>query len=109
MRMEGKEVPKDSWKGGLPLKYRLTGGEQLKVRVEVEQTRGLKKIENVIATLPGNVHPEQKVIVGSHHDAWSFGAGDPTSGTIVVFELARVFAEQAKKGNWPGRSIVFAW
>lgn len=108
MRMEGEGIMDDSWKGGLPFAYRLTGGANLKVRLQVEQTRGLKKIENVIATLPGTVHPEQKVIVGSHHDAWSFGAGDPTSGTIVVFELARVFAEQAKKGNWPGRSIVFA-
>ncbi len=108
LRMEGEQVRIDSWKGALPLTYRLTGGPKLKVRLHIEQKRELKTIENVIATLPGAVHPEQKIIIGAHHDAWAFGAADPTSGTIMVFELARVFAEQAKNGHWPDRSIVFA-
>ena len=30
------------------------------------------------------------VILGNHHDAWTFGAVDPNSGTAVLIELARV-------------------
>jgi N-acetylated-alpha-linked acidic dipeptidase len=48
--------------------------------------------------------------VGCHHDAWVYGAQDPTCGLIVVLEAARAFAEAAANGQRPARSIVFcAW
>jgi len=97
-----------AWQGGMPFAYRVTGGKDLKVRVKVEQKRGLFRTANVIGTLKGATFPDEYVIAGAHHDAWGFGACDPTCGTILVMESARVFAEQAKAGKRPARSIKFA-
>jgi N-acetylated-alpha-linked acidic dipeptidase len=106
-RMAGPAVPR-GWQGGLPFTYRLTGGEGLKLRLRVEQERRLFTTANVVATLKGARWPDQKVIVGSHHDAWTFGAADPNAGTIAVLEAARSLAEAARTGRRPDRSIVFA-
>jgi N-acetylated-alpha-linked acidic dipeptidase len=106
-RMRGPGVP-EGWQGGLPFAYRLTGGEALRVRLAVNQKRTLRRSANVIATLPGSIDPDRKIIIGCHHDAWGFGAGDPLSGTIVLLECARSFAELARSGMGPNRTIVFA-
>lgn len=106
-RMDGPPVPED-WQGALPFNYRLTGGDELKVQVRVEQERKLTRTENVVGILRGARFPEQKVIVGCHHDAWSFGAGDPNAGTIVVLEAARVLTQAAARGWRPDRTLVFA-
>jgi N-acetylated-alpha-linked acidic dipeptidase len=106
-RMTGAPVPK-GWQGGLPFTYRLTGGDALRVRLRVEQERRIRRTANVIATLKGKRFPDQKVILGSHHDAWTFGAADPGAGTIVVLEAARAFAEAAHRGSPPDRTLVFA-
>ncbi len=105
-RMTGEPVPNE-WQGGLPLTYRL-GGPGLEVRLKVEQTRELVETANVLGVLPGTTRPDEWVVVGSHHDAWSFGAGDPNAGTILVFEAARAFADAAKSGLRPDRTVVFA-
>src|SRR5258707_2901954 len=105
--MTGKPVPA-GWQGGLPFTYRLTGGDALRVRLRVEQERRIVPTANVVATLRGARFPDQKVIVGRHHDAWTFGAADPGAGTIVVLEAARAFAEAAKRGAPPDRTLVFA-
>lgn len=106
-RMTGEAVP-PPWAGGMPIEYRLTGGPELKVRLAVQQQRQLMTTWNVVATLPGTDWPTDRIIIGAHHDAWSFGAGDPNCGTIAVLEAARVFAGQAAQGRPPRRSIVFA-
>ncbi|HEX2164024.1 MAG TPA: M28 family peptidase, partial [Thermoanaerobaculia bacterium] len=106
-RMTGPAVPEE-WQGALPFNYRLTGGDELRVRLRVEQERRLVRTANVVGTLVGERFPEQKVIVGCHHDAWSFGAGDPNAGSILVLEAARAFAQAAREGRRPDRSIVFA-
>ncbi len=47
-------------------------------------------------------------MVGNHRDAWSLGAMDPTSGTAVLLELARVLMTMKKNGSWkPKRSVMF--
>lgn len=111
-RMTGQSVQDlpdgNDWQGGLPLAYRVTGGENLRVRVMVKQRRRIEKCANVLGTLRGSTYPDEKVIVGCHHDAWGFGAADPNSGTIMVLEAARSFVEAAKAGHRPARSIVFA-
>ncbi len=106
-RMDGPGVP-TGWQGGLPFAYRLTGGAALRVRLHVEQQRGLLRSANVIATLTGSTEPQRRVVIGCHHDAWGFGAGDPLAGIIVLYECARSFAELARRGVRPQRSIVFA-
>lgn len=111
-RMSGKSVADvqgcEKWAGGLKLTYRVEGGSGLKVRLNVKQDRGLVRTANVVATLQGTSSPFEKVIVGCHHDAWGFGASDPLAGLMLVLESARVFAEQAKLGNRPERTIQFA-
>lgn len=105
-KMHGEFVP-GGWQGGLPLAYRLTSEGGVTVRLKVEQERGLVKSANVIATLEGAVWPDEKVIVGCHHDSWGYGASDATSGMIALLESARSFSEMAKAGQRPARSIVF--
>ncbi len=106
-RMKGQGVP-GGWQGGLPFAYRVEGGAQLKVRLKVTQKREIRKTANVLGYLRGTKYPEELVIIGCHHDAWGFGAGDPNSGTILVYEAARAFAAAAKQGFRPARTIVFA-
>ncbi len=111
-RMTGTPLPEDlikTWQGGIPCAYRLTGGDDLQLRLMVKQERKIKRTANVIATLRGASLPDQRVIIGSHHDAWGFGAGDPTSGTILVLETARSFSEMARQGRRPQRSIDFCF
>ena len=107
-RMTGRTVEDESWTGGLPLPYRLEGGDGLEVRMQVEQSAELRTSANVIARIEGAVHPEQFVVVGCHHDAWGFGAADPLAGTIVLMEAARAVAEAAARGVRPDRTILFA-
>lgn len=106
-RMTGPGVP-DKWQGGLPLAYRVSGGDALKVHLKVQQERKVMPTFNVIGTLRGASEPERMVVIGCHHDAWGCGAADPLAGTIVLLESAKSFAEQAKAGHRPARTIVFA-
>ena len=106
VRMRGPESPK-RWQGGLGFPYRFTGGADLQVRLEVEQTRELLPTANVVARLEGALYPEQEIVIGCHFDAWTFGAGDPNAGSIVLFECARSFAEAARAGWRPARTLVF--
>ena len=52
---------------------------------------------NVLGDLPGNIHPDEIVLVGSHYDGHDIaqGAEDPASGTVSVLEAARVLAKYA--------------
>ncbi|MEO1130390.1 MAG: M28 family peptidase [Planctomycetota bacterium] len=106
-RMQGQPVP-HAWQGGLPFNYRLTGGPDLHVRLAINQPRRLQRTANVVATLPGATHPDEEIVIGGHHDAWTHGAGDPLAGLIIVLETARVFAEQARAGRPPARTLRFA-
>lgn len=109
-RMKGAEVTDDTWKGGLKQPYRLEGGPDLLLRLVVQQERFVGESANVIATLRGATRPDELVIVGCHHDAWGYGAADPLAGTMVLLECARSFAEAAKRGERPERSVLFcAW
>ena len=70
-----------------------------------------KTITNVIATMYGAVEPgkmydsvkcrlldfssvsDRYVVLGNHHDAWTFGAADPNSGTAILMELGRALGD----------------
>ena len=48
------------------------------------------------------------MIIGNHRDSWTLGALDPTSGTALLLELARVLSLMKKEGSWkPKRSVMF--
>jgi N-acetylated-alpha-linked acidic dipeptidase len=107
-RMAGPEVPSEQWQGGLDFPYRLTGGPDLRVRLHVEQDRGLVRTANVLGRIEGERWPDEFIVIGGHHDAWGHGASDPLAGLICVMDLARVMGQMAADGWRPQRTIIFA-
>ncbi len=105
-RLGGPVVPRE-WQGGLPFAYHVGPGAA-RVAMDVQMDEGLKPIYNVIATIPGSVEPEKKVILGNHRDAWTHGAVDPNSGTAAQLEVARALAAAMKSGWKPRRTIILA-
>lgn len=106
-RMRGPAVPQ-GWQGGLPLPYRVHSDGAVKVRVAVRQKREITPTANVIATLRGEIFPDEMIVLGCHHDAWGFGAADPTCGLITLIEAARALTQMRSQGWKPARTIVFA-
>jgi N-acetylated-alpha-linked acidic dipeptidase len=99
----GKHVPKN-WQGGLPFTYHVGPGTSvvhMKIVIDYQQ----RPIYDVIAMLRGT-DDDQWVVMGNHHDAWVFGAADPSSGTAVMLETARALGELARTGWKPRRTIV---
>ncbi|HNV28780.1 MAG TPA: M28 family peptidase [Cyclobacteriaceae bacterium] len=106
-RMTGKPVPA-GWQGGLPYTYRLEGGPELKVRVNVQQKREIQRVYNVVGTLVGSDFPNEWIIAGAHYDAWGFGATDPNSGTAMLLALSESLGKLSQAGYKPKRTIKIA-
>lgn len=107
--IRGADVPND-WQGGLPFRYHIGPGPVV-ARIQVQtdaQTGGWKEIHNTFGILRGTEFPDEIVMIGAHRDAWGPGAADNVSGTASVLEAARALAEQARAGNRPRRTVVFA-
>ena len=81
----------------------------VRVRVDVAMEDGLKPIRNVIATLRGRKTPDRWVVLGTHHDAWTFGGIDPGSATAALLEVAYSLGSMAREGKAPDRSIVLCF
>ncbi len=105
--MKGKPVPQE-WQGGLPYTYRLEGGEELTVRLYVDQPKEFVRVSNVVGTFKGTEYPDEWIILGCHYDAWAFGATDPNSGTAMLLSLSESIGKLVKSGNGPKRSILIA-
>ena len=103
----GPPAPLD-WQGALPLTYRIGPGPA-KLRVQAQMDNRDRPMWNVIGRLPGETAPDQWVGLGNHHDAWIFGAGDPSSGTAALLELCRSLGELAREGHRPRRTLVVAF
>ncbi|MBS1505434.1 MAG: M28 family peptidase [Bacteroidetes bacterium] len=106
-RMKGKPVPA-GWQGGLPYTYRLEGGADLKVRVNVVQKREIQRVYNVVGTLTGAELPDEWIMAGAHYDSWGFGATDPNSGTAMLMALSESLGKLAQAGYKPRRTIKIA-
>lgn len=105
-RLRGPAVP-DGWQGvAIPDTYR-TGPGPVRVHLNVENTRETRTIRDVIGLLPGTDEPERKILLSNHHDAWVYGAVDPSSGTATMISLARALGRLAREGLRPRRTIVF--
>lgn len=107
--LRGHDVPA-SWQGGLPFHYHIGAGPT-KARVVVRDdraTNAMKPIYDTFGVIRGSEFPNEIVIVGGHRDGWGPGAADNVSGTVSVLEAARAIAAQAKAGNRPRRTIIFA-
>jgi N-acetylated-alpha-linked acidic dipeptidase len=106
-RLEGPVVP-GGFQGGLPITYRLGPGPAT-VRLDVRMDQSRRPIRNIIGRITGR-DPNRWVILGTHHDAWTFGGMDPGSGLTAVFEVARGLAALKRTGWVPARTILFtAW
>ncbi len=103
----GRAAPPD-WRGGLSIPYHLGDGSAT-ARLEVRNQFEVRKIYNVVATIPGKDFPDEWVVYGNHHDAWVNGANDPISGTSVVLETGRVLGALRKSGWQPSRTIKLAF
>ena len=107
--LRGAAIPQ-AWQGGLPFRYHIGPGPVVaRVAVTTDAaTRGTKTIWNTYGILRGSEYPDELVIIGAHRDAWGAGAVDNVSGTVSVLEAARTLALQARDGNRPKRTIIFA-
>jgi len=103
----GGPIAPGSWRGGLPLTYRLGPGEA-RVHLAVKSDWSLKTLHDVIAKIPGTTEADQWVVRGNHHDAWVNGAEDPISGLVAELEEARALGEIYKQGWRPKRTIIYA-
>lgn len=81
-------------------------GKKLRLVVRSKWARPI--VYNVIGTIRGRLEPDRYSITGAHHDAWGFGAVDPSSATTSLIELSRRLGAQLKGGWRPRRSIVLA-
>lgn len=76
--------------------------------LNISMQQVVKEINNVIGLIPGKEEPDRYVIVGNHYDSWGPGSVDPSIGTSIVMELARVLMALHNHTNWqPRRSILF--
>jgi N-acetylated-alpha-linked acidic dipeptidase len=105
-RLKGRAVP-DGWQGVAICETYRVGPGPVRLRVKIDNTREVRTIENVIGTLRGSEEPERQVILSNHHDAWVYGAVDPSSGTATMIALARALGRLAREGWRPRRTIVF--
>jgi len=104
--MGGPNVP-TGWQGGIPLAYHVGPGPA-EVHFWVNMDYKIRPIWNVIATIKGEVEPDQWVMIGNHRDAWVYGAVDPGSGTAATLEMARALGSALKQGWKPRRTLVYA-
>jgi len=106
-RLDGPPAPAQ-FRGGMPIEYHLGGG-RTRVRIRVEMDNGLRTIRDVVAHVPGARQADREVILGTHHDAWTYGGVDPGTGTAVLLELGRVLGALGRGGWRPQRTITLAF
>ena len=104
-RLKGPIAP-EAWRGALPITYRIGPGPA-KVHMNLQMDYGQRRLINVVGKIPGAVAPDEWIIVGSHRDAWVYGASDSVSGHVSMMAVARAMSEMMKKGWKPRRSILF--
>jgi N-acetylated-alpha-linked acidic dipeptidase len=102
-KLDGPHVPRP-WQGGLPFTYHVGAGAAT-AHIKLVMDYAQRSIYDVIAKLHGSSDDEW-VVLGNHHDAWVFGAVDPSSGTATMLEAARALGDLARNGWKPRRTIV---
>ncbi len=105
-RLGGPAAPR-AWQGGISLTYHVGDGA-LRVHLALQMEFRNTPIWDVVGQITGSDQPEKLVILGNHHDAWVYGAVDPSSGTAAMLETARAFGQLVREGFRPRRTLVFA-
>ncbi|MCO5565621.1 hypothetical protein L7F22_019295 [Adiantum nelumboides] len=107
--IESADLP-SSFKGAVPgVTEYWTGPSVDIVELDNQMTdiNETKDIWNTYALIPG-VLEDEIVILSNHRDAWTFGAGDPNSGTAMLHELVKGLGVLVKRGWRPLRTILIA-
>lgn len=66
-------------------------------------------IWNVLAKIYGMEQTNLAIIVGAPRDSFCYGGVEPTTGTVVMLEVARVLSYMNRELGWsPLRSVYFA-
>ena len=99
----GPTAPKH-WTSKLASHIHVGGAER--VHLVIKSRRFFGPMWNVIATMKGEVAPDEMVIVGGHRDAWTWGAIDPGSGSVAMLQMGEDFGKLRKAGWRPYRTIV---
>ena len=105
----GEQVQRD-WQGRLNVSFNIGPGfkkPNTTVRLQVNNRIDVKSVYNVIGTIYGQEEPDRYVLIGSHRDAWVFGAADPSSGTAALMEISRAVGLMLNKGWRPRRTLKF--
>lgn len=105
----GPVRPSRDWQGGGPFPYHVgPGPARVRVKLDVSRERGT--IRNVIGRIrgadPDPAVAQQLVLLSNHHDAWTYGGVDPSSGTASALELARALGELSRRGLRPRRTLL---
>jgi N-acetylated-alpha-linked acidic dipeptidase len=104
-RLKGRVAP-EAWRGALPITYHVGPGPA-KIHVKLQMEYAQRRLINVVGRVTGSVAPDEWIIVGSHRDAWTFGASDSVSGHVSMMAVARAMGDMLMKGWRPRRSILF--
>jgi len=104
-RLKGRVAPSD-WRGSLPTTYHVGPGPA-RVHMRLQMDYGQRRLINVVGRIRGSVAPDEWIIVGSHRDAWVFGASDSVSGHVSMMATARALGQMMRDGWRPRRSILF--
>jgi len=104
-RLTGPVAP-EPWRGALPITYHIGPGPA-KIHMRLRMDYAQRRLIDVAGRIPGAAAPDEWIIVGSHRDAWTFGASDSVSGHVSMMAVARTMGEMLKKGWRPRRSVLF--
>ncbi len=104
-RLKGPVAP-EAWRGSLPITYRIGPGPA-KVHMSLQMDYGQRRLINVVGRITGSVAPDEWIIMGSHRDAWVYGASDSVSGHVSMMAVARAMSRMVSSGWRPRRSVLF--
>ena len=104
-RLRGPVAP-EPWRGSLPITYHVGAGPA-RVRMTLQMDYAQRRLINVAGKIIGGEFPDEWIIIGSHRDAWVFGASDSVSGHVSMMSVARAMGDMVKQGWKPRRTIVF--
>jgi N-acetylated-alpha-linked acidic dipeptidase len=104
--LAGPEAP-EAFQGGLPIRYHVGPGPT-EAHLNLDIAYDTERVSDTIAVIRGTTHPEQKVVVGGHSDAWTYGSADNVSGWTATMEIGRSLGRLLKRGWRPDRTIVLA-
>ena len=80
------------------------GAKKMHIELDAQDYEGIS--QNVCAVIEGTEYPDEIISFGAHYDSVYFSTGvyDNMSGSVIIMELLRYFAEHK-----PARTMKFNW